>query len=114
MTTEDQPIDEFIQRIDPAFKCTIGEVVNLMRSQLNGADQRVEEGKVVFSKAGVDLASVSANNGDFRVKVSDESALEDDKDVLGNVSTDGNEIQFEKLEDIRRCGLKELLKKLDE
>ena len=48
------------------------------------------------------------------MKVSDESALEDVKDVLGNVSTDGNEIQFEKLEDIRRSGLKELLKKLDE
>ena len=43
-------IDEFVDRQSPELRCTARELVDIIRNQLEDADERVEAGKAIFSK----------------------------------------------------------------
>ena len=106
-------INEFVSQQTCECKCTTNELVDLIRSQLEDAEERVEWGMAVFSRNGKDITGVGSDQGECCLYVPQAHVAEEFENSLGNVKRSGDRITFEKLSDVRRAELKRMIAEQD-
>ncbi len=104
-----QAIDKFVQGQHSVCRCATNELVELIRQQLQGAEERVEWGLAVFSRNGKDITGVGTENGEYCLYVPQNDVAEEFASSLGDVKRSGDRIKFEKLVDVRRAELKRMI-----
>lgn len=107
-------VDKFVSRQTADCKCATNELVDLIRGQLEDAEERVEWGMAVFSRDGKDITGVGTEQGECCLYVPQDDVADEFSEKLGDVTRNGDRIKFEKLSDLRRAVLKRMLKQQDE
>ncbi len=106
-------IDSFVARVDLEKRCSAREVVEIMRSRLDGVDERVEGERVVFSRDGTDITGLSISGDHISLYVPDSNVAESYSESLGNVEREANGVRFEQLTDVNRAELRRMIDSLD-
>jgi uncharacterized protein YdhG (YjbR/CyaY superfamily) len=103
-------INEFVERQSPELKCSTRELVDIIRAELDGAEERVEAGMAVFSKNGLDVAGVKVDKNRFGLFVPQRNISNKFADSIGSVSVESDQIRFEKIENLNRAQLKKMIR----
>lgn len=110
MTIRTEAIDSYLADVDPDRRSAAESLIDMMRAELDGANERVQYGMAIFAKNRQDIVGLAVNRSFFSIYVPHSQVVEEHADSLG--ATDRGElcIRFDSLNKINLESLRILVR----